>query len=253
MKRVVLTALLALLLAAVLLAGFFPAAWAWDMAHDRVSGLHLGSVHGSVWDGRADDVVYAGLPLGTVRWSLSRRLVFGHADLHVHVRGALVNGRAHLLRQGDVLTGEDMHFTVDAGRVPVSVGSPGLQPRGRLVFDIDRLEVRGDWPRQLRGEVVWREAALAGRDGRVPLGVLHAHLHERVGSILEAQLSDGGGPLALSGTAQASTLGWRVDATLRPRNANSGLQRALGQLGAVDSDGTLHLRRQGGLMMGEQP
>jgi general secretion pathway protein N len=253
MKRVVTGTLLVLLLGLVLLAAFFPVSWAWGLVQDRVTGVHLGRLHGSVWNGRAEGVVYEGLPLGTVQWTLSRAALVGKADLHVEIHGALARGSAHLLRQGDVLTGENMHVTVNAGEVPVSVGASGLQPRGQLLFDIERVELRGDWPRQLRGEVVWRHAALAGRDGSVPLGELHAHLHERAGSILEARLSDAGGPLALSGTAQASTLGWRVDATLRPRNADPELRHALRQLGTLDADGTLQLRRQGGLMMGEQP
>ena len=253
MKRVVTAVLLVLLLALVLLAGFFPAAWAWDLVQGRVSGVHVDSVHGSVWNGRADGVVYAGLPLGRVHWSLSRAALLGRPDLHLNVQGQLVHGSGQFLRQGDALTGRHLNFTVDAGRVPVSVGSPGLRPRGELVFDIDRLEIRGNWPRRLIGEVVWHHAALDGSRGLVPLGELHAQLHEHAGAVLEAKLSDAGGPLALSGTVQASTLGWRVDADLRARNGDPVLRRTLAQLGRPEADGTLHLKRQGGLMMGAQP
>jgi general secretion pathway protein N len=253
MKRVVTATLLALLLAVILLAGFFPASWAWNLVQDRVAGVHLGSVHGSVWNGRADDVVYAGLPLGSVHWTLSRTALFGHPDLHVHVHGRLMHGSGEILRRGDMLAGRQLHFTVDAGQVPVSVGSPGLRPRGEMVFDIDRVEIRGDWPRMLHGRIVWRHAALEGGQGPIPLGELRAQLHERAGSILEAQLSDTGGPLGLSGTVQASTLGWRIDADLRARSGDPALRQALAQLGRLDGDGTLHLRRQGGLMMGAQP
>lgn len=253
MKRVVTVVLLALLLALVLLAGFFPASWAWGLVRDRVSGVHVDSVHGSVWNGRADGVVYAGLPLGRVHWTLSRAALLGRPDLHLDVQGALVRGSGQFLRQGDALTGRHLRFSVDAGRVPVSVGSPGLRPRGELVFDIDRLQIRGNWPRQLSGAVDWRHAALEGSQGRVSLGELHAQLHEHAGAVLEAKLSDAGGPLALSGTVQASTLGWRVDADLRARNGDPALRRTLAQLGRPEADGSVHLRRQGGLMMGAQP
>lgn len=253
MKRIVTTTLLLLVLAVVLLVGFFPAAWAWGMLQDRVPGAHLGSVHGSVWNGSAERVVYAGLPLGSVHWTLSRRALFGHPDLHIHVHGRLVHGSGQFLRRGDMLAGRQLYFTVDAGQLPVSVGSPALRPRGDLVFDIDRVEVRGDWPRQLRGRIIWRHAALDGGHGTVPLGELHAQLHERAGSILQAQLSDDGGPLALSGSVQASTLGWRLNADLRARSVDPELRHALAQLGRPDAEGTVHLRRQGGLMMGAQP
>jgi general secretion pathway protein N len=250
MKRFLL-GVLAVLLAVMLLIVFFPASWAWSLARDRVHEVRLESVHGSVWSGRAEGVAYAGMPLGTVRWTLSRAMLLGRPDLHLDVDGDLLRGHGRLLRQGDALTGEDMHFTVDAARVPVSVH--GLQPRGRVRFDIQRVDIHGDWPRRLRGTVTWSEAALTEDARRVPLGELRAELHERAGSILEAQLSDGGGPLALSGTVQASTLGWRLDADLSARNDDPGLRHVLDALGKPDAAGVLHLRRHGGLMMGERP
>ncbi len=253
MKRWVLGVVFGLLLAVLLLAAFFPASWAWRMAAPRLHGVQVRAVHGSVWNGRAEGVAYAGMPVGTVRWTLSRLSLVGRPDLHLAVNGPLLRGRAQLSRHGDMLLGEDVHATLDVARLPVSFGPDHLLPRGEMVLDLPRLVIRDDWPSELRGHLDWRGAALADGARTIALGDLHAELRERAGALLQARLSDGGGPLSLSGTAQASTLGWRLDADLKPRGGDPALRRVLAQLGAPDADGSLHLRRYGGLMMGEEP
>ncbi|KGI77269.1 hypothetical protein LF63_0111850 [Oleiagrimonas soli] len=240
--------LLVLLIVAVLVA-FFPASWAWRLARDHAPQLQVGALHGSVWNGRAEDVVYAGMPLGEVDWTLSRLAVFGHLRLDARVDGPLLRGDGRLQRRGDVLIGRDLHAVVHAQRLPITVGSPGLQPMGDVEIDIARLHVRDRWPQQLDGTVSW-QAALADAQGPVSLGRLHARLHEQAGTTLIATLGDDGGPLALSGQAQVSLLGWRLDARLQARDGATRVRQVLSHLGPLQQDGTLIVRRQSGALMG---
>jgi len=241
------------LAALIVLVAFFPAALAWRMLAGKVGGLDLGSVHGTVWNGRAINVVISGMPVGTLRWDLSRTALLGRVELAVQVDGPLMQGSVRLARVDEAWLGRDLKGTVDVARLPFSIGPRAWRPQGTWDFTIPRIEIRGGWPVQLDGRVVWRNAALSGRHDIVALGVLRARLSEKAGTIIEARLADAGGPVALSGTLQASPLGWRLHALLRARSSDASLHRLLAALGPMDADGTVHLRRRGGLMMGEEP
>lgn len=240
-------------IALMLLVAFFPASWAWRMARRGNVPLKVGQLHGSVWHGRAVGVSYAGLDLGTLRWRLSPALLWGRVDLDLALQGGLANGHAELTRHGRVVTAHDVHLRVSVGNLPITLGQPPMHPRGTLVVDLARVELRDRWPGQLSGSVTWRDAALADRSDTVSLGDLRADLDERAGSVLQARLSDDGGPLALSGTVEASTLGWRVDAVLRARRPTPLMHHVIAQLGEPSADGSLHIHRRGGLTLENTP
>lgn len=253
MKRNGLIALGLVVLALGLLVALFPASWAWRLAGDKPAQLQVGPIHGSVWQGRAEDLRYAGLDLGTLHWRLSPAQLWGRTDLHLRLQGALYHGKAEITRSGDTLTGRDVHLEATVDTLPVTLGTPAMHPRGTLVVDIDRVELHDRWPRTLEGHVTWQDAELADRFDTVPLGDLRADLGERNGSVLVAKLSDGGGPLALSGTVEVSPLGWRVDAVLRTRKDTPLMHRVIAQLGQPSSDGSLHVDMHGGLTLGARP
>jgi len=253
MKRKGLIALGLAILALVVLVALFPASWAWRLVGEKPAPLQIGQIRGSVWHGRAEGVSYAGIELGTLRWRLSPAQLWGRTDLHLLLKGDLAHGKADITRRGDTLTGRDVHLEVTVDTLPVTLGTPPMHPRGTLVIDIARVELHDGWPRALMGHIVWQDAALADRFDTVPLGDLRADLSERDGSVLEAKLSDDGGPLALSGTVEASTLGWRVNAVLRARKDTPLMHRVIAQLGQPSSDGSLHLDMHGGLTLGARP
>lgn len=253
MKRKALIALGLLILLLVVMVVLFPASWAWRLVGDKPPLLEVGRIHGSIWHGRAEGVHYAGLDLGTLRWRLSPAQLLGSTDLHLDLQGDLAHGQADIMRKGNTITGRDIHLEVTVDTLPVTLGTPAMHPRGTLVVAIDHVELRDQWPSALQGRITWKDAALADRFDTVPLGDLRADLDERGGSVLEARLSDGGGPLALSGTVEASTIGWRVNAVLSARKDTPLMHRVIAQLGQPSSDGSLHLDMHGGLTLGGQP
>lgn len=253
MKRKLLIALVLVLGALVVLVAVFPAAWAWRLARAKAPQLQLDRVGGSIWRGHAGDVRYAGIELGGVHWQLSPSQLWGRTDLRLELDGGLTQGHAEVTRHGQDITARNVHLEVVVDTLPVTLGSPPMHPRGTLVIDIPSMHVHERWPRQIKGSVVWQDAALADRFDTVPLGDLRADLGEHAGSVIEARLSDGGGPLALSGTVEASPLGWRVNALLRTRKDTTLMHRVLAQMGHLSSDGSLHVDMHGGLTLGARP
>ena len=127
------------------------------------------------------------------------------------------------------------------------VKSPLGQPRGELQLTIDHALLLGGWPLQLRAQARWRHAVMHTHGGDAALGELQwqALAH---GGVIQAQVhDDGNGPLHANGQLQLSPLGWRLDATLRPRQTDPALRRWLAGLGQPAADGSVHIQRSGGL------
>lgn len=253
MKRALLIVAGLLVVALVALVAWFPASWAWRMASGPHDAIKVGQIEGSLWHGRAKDLDYAGVDLGTLDWRLSPAFLWGRTELTLRLTGDVANGHAELARRGAETTLSNLHLEVVVDTLPVWLGTPPMSPRGTLVVDIPKAVLRERWPRQLSGYVAWEDTALADRFNVVPLGNLRADLSERNGTVLQATFSDGGGPLALSGTAQVSLLGWRVDAVLRTRKDTTLMHRVIAQFGQPSTDGSLHIDKHGGLTLGEKP
>ena len=86
--------------------------------------------------------------------------------------------------------------------------------------------------------------------GDVALGELHLQVQAQ-GGVIQTQMGDDGqGPLHVDGQLQLSPFGWRLDATLQPRQTDPALRQWLAGLGQPAADGSVHIQRHGGLTLG---
>lgn len=236
------------------LIGWLPAGWVLALAAPRLQPLALSGVHGTLWSGSAAQLRWAGRPLGRLHWSLSRQALLGRVHGSVALQAAGYAGHLRFRRLGPQhLRLQAVHARATLQALPWRIR--GLQPRGRLLMEFSHIELRHGWPVKLAGTVRWQHASLAGAGGTAPLGTLQAQLHERGGAVLQATLADSGrGPLALAGSAEASPLGWHLQATLAPRDgATPSLRALLRRLGPLDRHGRVQLERRGGLFEGVHP
>lgn len=254
MRRFVFAVLL-VIVALLVTAAWFPARWAVVLAGQRLTPLMVEGVHGTLWSGTADRLSWAGQPLGRLRWSLSRgEAMLG--DIHGHVE--LNDPRWHGQADFRLVGRREVHVTGLQAEGPVSLLRPylatHLQPDGRLQADFSEVQVRDGWPVKLAGVLRWQQAALDVGDGAVALGNLYARLEDRAGTRLLAQLGDDGqGPLIVQGQADATPLGWRLEASLAARDdGNRRLRELLRRFGSLDNAGRLHVRTHGGLTMGAE-
>lgn len=238
----------ALVAALGLLVWFMPARWAVAMGQAKFGGAQLRQVSGSVWNGRAGDVVLAdGTALGELHWQLSRRALLGRVRLHVALDGPLAHGRGDLSRDGDQAIWSDVHLNVVLDALPKPPTTPWGVMRGELALDLAQLRVLKGWPDSVSGRLRWQDAAMEWPDGRAALGSLTADLAGSHG-VLQADLHDDGlGALQLAGQVQLSPIGWRLDALLSARDHDAALERWLARLGAPDANGAIHLQRGAGV------
>jgi general secretion pathway protein N len=247
--------LLVLLPVLAALVAWFPANWAWAWLAPRYPAVHVAAVHGSVWNGRADGVLFAAEPLGTVRWTLDRSALWGRLHLSASVDGRWLTADGNAQRDNDGnLSGDDLHFRMSAAQLPSIAFGRGVQPQGELEGTLDHWRLRHGWPVQLDGTVVWHDAALRAGARGVALGTFQADLSAVAGTTLKADLHDvDGSPVALRGTLRATLLGWRLDARLMPRVDDPRTSAILQRLGTPDGAGGVRVHRQAGLMWGAAP
>jgi general secretion pathway protein N len=238
-----------LALAAAVLLWFLPARWAMPWIEPQLHGLRLQQVQGTLWHGRADEVVAAdGQALGQLQWQLSRRALLGQVRLQLQFEGPQLafSGGVRRLPDGQIeVSGASVHAELSAWTHGAM--SPWGQPRGELQVTIDHALLQGGWPMQLKAQAQWPQALMHAHDGDVALGTLQAQANSR-GGVIRVQLHDDGhGPLHVEGKLQLSPLGWRLDATLRARQTGPALRRWLARLGPPTADGSVHIQRSGGL------
>jgi len=228
---------------------FLPARWALPWVGPHLHGVRLRQVHGLLWEGRADDVRTAdGGHLGQLHWQLSRRLLLGKLQSQLDFKGPQgdFSGTMQRLPDGRIAW-HKVSARIDLAALGPRAASPLGQPRGELQLTIGHALLQGGWPLQLQAHAQCRHVVMRTRDGDVALGDLDADAQAHSG-VIEVQLHDDGhGPLRVDGTLQLSPLGWRVDATLRPRQTDPSLRRWLTGLGSPDADGAVHVHRSGGL------
>ena len=238
-----------LLLMAVALLWFLPARLAMPWVEPHLHGLRLQKVQGSVWNGRAAEVVTAqGDALGQLQWRLSRLALLGQLQLQLRFDGPQLQFSGTVQRlPGDriALHDVDVHGELAALDVPMS---PVGQPLGELQVTADQVVLQGGWPLQLRAQGHWRHAVMRTSHGDVSLGGLDAQAQAENGWIQARLRDEGNGPLHVDGQLQLSPLGWRLDAALRPRQTDPALQRWLISLGPASADGSVHIHRNGGLV-----
>lgn len=239
---------LALLAFAVLL-WFLPARWAVALIRPRLHGMRLQQVQGLAWEGRAGQVLTArGQPLGTLRWTLSRRALLGQVVLHLALDGPALAFHGDLRQLSDDQSEwRDVDGRADLAALKPPLATPFGWLQGTLEGHAPYALLQASWPIQMTAQLHWRDAAIQTRQGRIALGNLQFEAKGERG-IIRTQMHDAGsGPLAVSGRSETSPLGWRLDARLRPRGADPLLPRWLATLGRTDADGTLRLQRRGGL------
>ncbi|MDQ6646406.1 MAG: type II secretion system protein N [Pseudomonadota bacterium] len=238
-----------LLLALGLVLWFLPARWATPWIETKLHGLQLQQVHGTVWQGRSDQVVAAdGQTLGKLQWQLSRRALLGQGRLHLSFDGPSLTFSGIVSKPSEPLIDvRDVTMRTDLGSLGLPAVSPLGQPRGDLQVSISHALLQGGWPMELQLQAQWQQAVMHTQDGDVALGTLALQAQSQ-GGVVQAQIHDtGNGPLAAAGELQLSPLGWRLDATLSSRQTDPKLDRWLATLGPVSADGRVHIQQRGGL------
>lgn len=245
--------LLGVLTYALALIVWLPARQVYGVVQPYLAGstpITLHDLGGSLWAGRAGTLVWRSTPLGALRWELSfRPLLQGRVGVQWWLQDAAATLTGHVtVQRGGRITLREM-----AGRFPAArlqSFNPGLPIAvdGTLVIELDEAQLPPQGAPILRGTVVWNQARLlAGQP--LELGDLRLTLQPAENGGSRGVISDGGGPLEITGTLVLdANLNYHLDARLRARpDAAAALSNSLRLLGRADTRG-YHTLRYSGLM-----
>ena len=238
-----------LLLASAVLLWFLPARWLMPWVEPQLHGWRLQQVQGSLWQGRAAEVVSPGGEMvGELQWRVSRLALLGRLLSRVSFNGPQLQFSTTVERlPGDRIVLSDANLHGELSALGHDFTSPWGQPRGEMQVAAPQAELQGGWPLRLEARVHWKRAVMRTPHGDVALGELQMQAQAQ-GGVIQAQVhDDGNGPLHVDGQIQLSPLGWRLDATLRPRQTDPSLHRWLASLGPASADGGVAIHRSGGL------
>jgi general secretion pathway protein N len=242
-----------LLLLLVLVAATLPAALAWRHLSERVTGLDLAGVQGSIWQGSAREIVVRGQRLGSLQWRLSPwAALSGKPRVELAIEGPdlRLSGTWKALAAGSefsALSGE-----IDAGWFAPALDIPALEPTGRITVAEGRLVLDGQGVPN-GGDLVlrWLQAGVRGQvQARLGTIVIEARGSE---GLITASVSDGGdGDVAIAGQFQLQDLAYRGEVRLNARVSEGPVVEALQWIGMPSGDGGRLLIVEGRLLLNEE-
>jgi general secretion pathway protein N len=207
-------------------------------------------IDGSVWSGRVVSASVNGIALGASEWSLSPwSLLLGQAglDFRLSPEGGSLAGSARLGTDALTVSGMDGQLPANA---LLSAAPPLPMPvtvDGTVMLHIETLDWNDGRVDAAEGTVLWRQAAIVS-PMPVRLGDLRVELAPGADGALAGKLSDGGGPLGITGEVTLTKGSYRVDATLTARSdADPALAQSLPMLGRPDGKGGYRVTLNGRL------
>lgn len=208
-RRVWAFSLLGIVAYLAFLVAHWPAAHAWSLAERYLTlppEVQVGTLDGTVWDGRGIQVGTSALQAERISWQV-RPAALLTGRLEAAVEGSLGDGfaEARLVAAPGGLTVRDASGSLPAApwsRLAAQFGEEILL-EGTFAFAIDVVEVdRNGRLERVDGRLAWHDAAVTV-DQYAELGGLTTQLRAEDGALL-GELGDTGGPLQLGGQ-------WRLD------------------------------------------
>jgi len=204
---------------------------------------------GTVWSGEARAISVGSHRVENVGWQVNPLLLFS-ARVGANIDFSLFDGDgvATVVRGlgGDILV-TDGALTLNAATLARMVPGDLFDLSGEVNVAVEDWLIINQRPERLRGDVVWRNAALQS-PAQVALGTISVGITPNDNGHA-AELSNSGGQLQITGKVEVSKRGdYRADVRLKPRdNAPADLDAALGLLAGRSGDGSYRLRQSGRL------
>ena len=200
----------------LILISTFPAERARPWLEAQVADLSLQAVTGSVFSGRAGQLIYQGLDIGEVHWQFRPlALLLGRAEYHVELAHPENPGTANVgITLGGRVYGHDLSFMLLPDRVINHYSPVAVQTSGKLHLLVGRLEQGDTLPELAAGRLAWQDAAVLA-----PLELVLGQLQLDLQSEADAMVATvtGGGELGASGDIKFFAGGqYRVNLVLRP-------------------------------------
>lgn len=140
----------------------FPAGRAAGYLEQRFTGLSLQAVSGTVYSGRAVNLVMHGLQAGAASWTLRpAALLLGRLEYHITLDGKSLQGSGNV-GSGPLagLVVKDVTGEINPDFLVERFSPIPIKTTGMVTLTIDTLRIREGFPDELYGRMSWKNAAL---------------------------------------------------------------------------------------------
>jgi hypothetical protein len=236
-----------LLLLAGLLLWLAPASLAYRYMADRFGPVRLVDVGGSVWEGRARQLVVFDVALGSLSWRISPWSVLSNRpEGELQIDGDEVDARAGFVRDGGTMTLRGVDASFPAVLLGPALDIPALRLTGTVALRASEAVVVDGLLTSAEGQADWRDVGISGAaQARLP-GVRADFAPSADGGIA-VRVADAGGPLAIVGTATLRDGRYVSETTFELREPNPQLAEAISWIGQRTPAGGSYLRIEGEL------
>ena len=224
----------------------FPAARVTGMLEQRVSGLSILAVSGSLFSGKASRVVWQELDLGTMHWQFSPlALLLGRVEYSVELTHPANAGQ---LAAGVTLFGNayvhDLELKLLPDRIINHYSPIMVQTGGEWLLNFEEIDVNDIFSGSTNGEIAWQDAVILA-----PVNMVFGQLKLDVQGNNTALLGEivAGGALGASGNVSLlADGGYQLDITLQPGpDATAETFDLLEQGAVLQSNGDYLIRQSG--------
>jgi len=146
-------------------------------------------IGGSLWHGEVEQVLLSGkaLPIRNLNWAVNPiALLTGKLVLDVHEQPAPDNhGNVSLSLRSRQLELHALHWQLPSSSLDTWIPLPGFGARGRLVLDLQTMQLEGDtfFPSRLKGRLDWLDAELKYGPGYWHVGSPAVQFFDQGGAI----------------------------------------------------------------------
>jgi general secretion pathway protein N len=225
----------------------YPANRAAGYLEQQLTGLSLQAVSGTVYSGRAANVVIQGLQAGAAEWTLRpAALLLGRLDYHVTLDGRSLQGSGNI-GSGPLagLVVKDVTVEVNPQYLVDHFSPVPIKTLGAVMLTIDTLRIRDGFPDELYGHMSWKNAALQ-EPVSLSLGQVDVVLGS-TGDSVTGNISNTPADTAVSGDISLLAAGrYNLRLLLKPRtSAPVEFVQMLDAYGQRQSDGSYVLTESG--------
>lgn len=136
---------------------------------NKVKGLNVEGLSGSLWNGRASQVVYNDINLGKADWDLSVwSLILMQLSLDMTLKGEQSNLSSHLTLKSSSIEAEDLKAMLPATWISKFTQVP-FQANGKLFIRMKQAKFSKSETPFLYGALSWQEATLKTPFGKQAL------------------------------------------------------------------------------------
>jgi len=228
-----------------------PAAKVISLAQDNFNlPAKFYGVQGSIWNGRADNLLVQNHRIDQLQWSLNpAALLLANisADIQASIKQQNIIGHVSVNLSGDI-EAEDLRTTLSAEDVQQLIALPFGELGGKFVLNIESLTWSGEGIPNATGTIKWRQAKLTLVE-TVDLGQVLVKINPDDKNGLTIKIENKGGALSIDGNiALSDKKQYKLQLDFNPAsNANANIKQSLAMFAKRQSNGSYRFKQNGNL------